>query len=200
MTRERTLNPSHHVMMIQFKRLIPLLGFLFNRVNGFVIVAPMTHAGSNESTGLMSPLARKNCADETAASDTATDANRKRRLYSFTEARRIARGHGFSTIQEFLDYDCPGAYQLPKNPDVVWAEDWKGWNNFLGIIWDFESGRRVAREQLPPSINSKESYTEAFQQKLFNEDDDASLLPFRPDLYYKQEWQGWDDFLGNLKK
>ena len=193
--------------MIHFRHIIlVLLIGLLTCVAGFIVI-PMKptcrHPPLTSSSSLDETPRKKSCADEkitaAATSDvTSVVANKtKRKLYSFTEARKIARGHGFSTIQEFLDYDCPGAYQLPKNPDQVWAAEWKGWNNFLGILWDFETARQVAREQLPSSIDSKEVYMEAFQQKLFSEDDDVSLLPYRPDLYYKKQWQGWDDFLGN---
>ena len=45
-----------------------------------------------------------------------------KRLYSFHEARKIARGHGFDSKDEFIEYECAGAYQLPKDADVVWKE------------------------------------------------------------------------------
>ena len=45
-----------------------------------------------------------------------------KRLYSFQEARKIARGHGFDSKDEFIEYECAGAYQLPKDADVVWKE------------------------------------------------------------------------------
>lgn len=48
--------------------------------------------------------------------------SKSRRLFSFDEARRIARGHGFDSKEEFVDYSCPGAYQIPKDADVVWKE------------------------------------------------------------------------------
>ena len=35
--------------------------------------------------------------------------------YSFREARRITKNHGFHTEQEFLNYDCPGAYGVQKD-------------------------------------------------------------------------------------
>jgi len=28
-----------------------------------------------------------------------------------------------------------------------------------------------------------------------NDDDSASRLPYRPDLKYKEEWKGWNDWL-----
>jgi hypothetical protein len=63
---------------------------------------------------------------------------KSKRLYSFEEARKIARGHGFSSRQEFIDYDCAGAYQLPKDADLVWKDDWRGWDDFLGVPLSFE--------------------------------------------------------------
>lgn len=47
---------------------------------------------------------------------------KSRRLFSFEEARKIARGHGFESKEEFVDYTCPGAYQIPKDADVVWKD------------------------------------------------------------------------------
>lgn len=63
--------------------------------------------------------------------------SKSRRLYTFDEARKIARGHGFDSKKEFLDYTCPGAYQIPKDADVVWKDDWRGWEDFLGLPLSF---------------------------------------------------------------
>jgi hypothetical protein len=116
----------------------------------------------------------------------------KAALYPFSEARKIARGHGFSSMQEFFEYDCPGAYQLPKNPNEVWSDDWKGWDDFLGTILDWEESRRVARTL---NVNSEEEYLKLFQEKKLRDDDIASRLPYRPDLKYSDQWVSWDDFL-----
>jgi hypothetical protein len=127
------------------------------------------------------------------SSGTAMSPKNNKRLYSFTEARRLARGHGFSNKQEFLDYDCAGAYQLPKNAEVIWQNDWKGWDDWLGIPWDFQKGREIARTL---QLNTEDEYLTIFREKqITSEDDPVSRLPFRPDLYYKQEWQGWNDWL-----
>ena len=76
-----------------------------------------------------------------AQKDTANSNNKtktgKKKIYTFREARRMARGHGFSSQEEFVEYDCAGAYQLPKNPNEVWPEEWKGWDDWLGLIWVF---------------------------------------------------------------
>ena len=117
----------------------------------------------------------------------------KKKLYSFKEARRIARGHGFSSKEEFIEYSCPGAYQLPKNPHEVWKAEFTTWEDWLGICYTFEEGKEIAQKL---GISSKEGYLELFEKKLIDDDDDAIRLPYRPDLMYKAEWQGWSDWLG----
>ena len=129
-----------------------------------------------------------------------TTNSKKRALYSFEEARKIARGHGFASRQEFLEYDCPGAYQVPKNADEVWAEDWISWEDFLGVPLAFEEAREVARKQVGPAsvrkISTEDEYKRLFESKTVNDSDIVSRLPYRPDLKYKTKgWISWDDFL-----
>jgi len=120
----------------------------------------------------------------------------------------MARSYGFSNPQEFLEYDCPGAYQLPKNPQEVWADEWNGWDDFLGIPWEWSMARQMIREHLSV-IRNQDEYSALFLRnnkdvQADTTDEDAALnaiisrLPFRPDLFYKDEWQGWEDFLGIL--
>lgn len=119
----------------------------------------------------------------------------RRRLYPFEEARKIARGHGFETQKEFLEYECAGAYQLPKNPDQVWSQEWKGWDDFLGTPLPFDEARQVSRLL---RLSSKKEYLKLIESKTINDDELASRLPYRPDLRYKQEWCGWEDWLRNV--
>jgi len=99
----------------------------------------------------------------------------RRKLYSYEEARRIARGHGFQSREEFIDYECAGAYQLPKDADVVWAGDWTGWEDFLGVTLTFEAGREVARSL---EVATEEDYMRLMKSKTIPEEDIASRLPF----------------------
>ncbi|KAL7437085.1 hypothetical protein ACHAXH_008789 [Discostella pseudostelligera] len=123
--------------------------------------------------------------------------NKSKRLYSFQEARRIARGHGFDSYEEFMEYTCPGAYQIPKDANIVWKEEWRGWDDFLGLPLSFPEARSIARSL--NGITTEESYLELMKNKSssISDDDTASRLPYRPDLKYKTEWMGWDDFLNS---
>ncbi|EJK76811.1 hypothetical protein THAOC_01406, partial [Thalassiosira oceanica] len=85
-----------------------------------------------------------------------------------------------------------GAYQLPKDADVVWKDDWTSWEDFLGVTLTFEAGREVARTM---EVATEDDYMRLMKSKTIPEEDVASRLPFRPDLMYKDNWNGWDDFL-----
>eukprot|EP00978_Attheya_sp_CCMP212_P039579 scaffold207243_cov46-Attheya_sp.AAC.1 len=118
----------------------------------------------------------------------------KKRLYPFRDARKIARNYGF-TKEDFMEYECAGAYQLPKNPDHVWSDEWNGWDDFLGTPLTFEQGRQVARTL--ENASTQEEYMELIQIKAFDDDDIKSRLPYRPDLKYKNDgWIDWNDWLG----
>lgn len=132
----------------------------------------------------------------TKAAVTTTNGRKKssRRLFSFNEARKIARGHGFDSHEEFNDYSCPGAYQIPKDANIVWATEWKGWEDFLGVPLSFHEGRNIARA-LEGIDTTEASYIALIMSKSIPDDDIASRLPLRPDLKYKSEWLGWNDYL-----
>ena len=144
---------------------------------------------------IISPLPSQQLSALKMAQDncSSTTKSKSRRLYSYEEARRIARGHGFDSKEEFLDYVCPGAYQIPKDADIVWAESWTGWDDFLGITLSFSEGREVARGL--KGIETEESYLKLMKSKTIPDGCISSRLPYRPDLKYKDLWQGWDDFL-----
>ncbi|KAL3766050.1 hypothetical protein ACHAWU_002765 [Discostella pseudostelligera] len=133
----------------------------------------------------------------TPATTNTKTTRKSKRLYSFQEARRIARGHGFDSYEEFVEYTCPGAYQIPKDANIVWKEEWRGWDDFLGLPLSFPEARIIARSL--SGISSEESYLELMKNKSssISDDDIASRLPYRPDLKYKTEWMSWDDFLNS---
>mmetsp|Transcript_22650 Transcript_22650/g.29339 ORF Transcript_22650/g.29339 Transcript_22650/m.29339 type:complete len:213 (+) Transcript_22650:45-683(+) len=53
--------------------------------------------------------------------------------WSFEEARQYARSFGFGSKEEYLEYRCPGAYALPRDPIKEFTNEWTSWSDFLGI-------------------------------------------------------------------
>lgn len=113
--------------------------------------------------------------------------------YSFREARRITRKHGFHTEQEFLDYDCPGAYGVQKDVANMYSDEWRGWDDFLGVPPSFQEGKAYLKGQGLSSIDAYMTFLKANGE---NEDSISSRFHCKPDKFYKEGWQGWNDWLG----
>ena len=130
----------------------------------------------------------------------------------FEEARAMARAMGMASREEWEEYSCPGAYRLPNDPQVVWAADWKGWDDWLGVMLPFGEARAVVRSL---GLASEEEYAkfvtegadlERAEPGSWKGDHalrvrridsvDTGRLPARPDALYREEWVGWSDWLG----
>ena len=80
---------------------------------------------------------------------------------------------------------------MPSRPDKVYAEDWVGWDEFLGVLLPFEEARRAVHML---NIQSQEEWWELVSTRPTFV---ASLrVPARPHLFFKERWQGYDDWLG----
>lgn len=138
---------------------------------------------------------------------------------SFSEAREMARAMGFASKDEWDEYDCPGAYRLPKDPDAVWASEWQGWDDWLGVMLPLDAARNLLRSI---GVSSEEAYRDLKASGEGMERVDAGAwkgshalrlreralppegalhvdvgrLPAQPDLFYRGAWKGWHDFLG----
>ena len=166
-------------------------------------IIPMSFAVAVRNTRLWSTSTCKDSSD-TPPPPQSSQSSRKR-MYTFSQARNMVRSHGFSSKQEFLDYDCPGAYQVPKNVDELYQDEWQGWDDFLGIPLEYSQGKVLVQTELQPhfTIQSAEDY-----QSLFLTDDQRrrrrhvltatqQRLPLRPDLYYQHTgWESWEEWLG----
>ena len=131
----------------------------------------------------------------------------------------MARAMGMSSRAEWDEYDCPGAYRLPKDPDCVWVAEWQGWEDWLGVTLPFGEARAVVRQL---GLSSEREYAELLAAGAVLErtdpaawkgghalqvrqaagggvevEVDTGRLPARPELKYP-EWKGWGDWLGQL--
>ena len=48
-------------------------------------------------------------------------------VWTFEEAREYARSFGFGTKDEYIEYRCPGAYALPRDPVAAFGDRWTSW-------------------------------------------------------------------------
>lgn len=120
-----------------------------------------------------------------------------RQALPFNEARRCVQAIGFDSREDWDEWvadgkSCPwlGPY-MPNHPEEMYAEEWQGWDDFLGLILDFEEARKVVAEL---GLQTQEDWYQ------FVEEDAVRLrelrLPARPAFYYSRQWQGYDHWLG----
>ena len=72
-------------------------------------------------------------------------------VWTFEEAREYARSFGFGSQAEYVEYRCPGAYALPRNPVEAFGERWTSWEDYLGLrtgVGDAEVVTRPGFEQV----------------------------------------------------
>ena len=51
----------------------------------------------------------------------------KKTVWTFEEAREYARSFGFGSQAEYVEYRCPGAYSLPRDPVAAFGDRWTSW-------------------------------------------------------------------------
>ena len=118
----------------------------------------------------------------------------------FEKARMWSIKSGISSAREWRNYSNQG--KLPKNiparPELVYSEHWISWMDWFGK--ECLPGKRrpwISYEQakkwaLDSNINTEREWRKAIKEKGF-----PSLIPHKPDLVYRNEWNGWSNFLKN---
>lgn len=87
---------------------------------------------------------------------------------------------------------------IPANPRSVYGDQWVSDTDFLGTekkFLTFEQARKFARRlAAEQQINSSRKWY------AWRKETKPSFVPHQPDVFYKDEWQGWADFLGTNNK
>ena len=125
----------------------------------------------------------------------------------FEEARRFARTLGLKTAKQWVAYvragmldlpDAPG--EIPSRPDGVYGKEWISWSDFLGskfqrnVQWrEFSEAREFARSLELKNSAEWSRFCKGERGDLPPLPNDIPAAPGKP---YKDQWQGWGDWLG----
>jgi len=132
------------------------------------------------------------------------------RMLTFEEARRVVRAEYLASKNDYTRWwiaNLPA--RLPRNPQIRYKGEWKGWNDFLGnnndlfpikhkSYRDFFSARDFARSL---KFRTKEEWMEAYEKGMIPDD-----IPKHPSKVYGLtfsgkpkrggHWVSWKDWLG----
>ena len=116
----------------------------------------------------------------------------------YQEAKKIVRGWNLQTQAEWnlhcITSDIPD--NIPKNPNTIYKEDWVGWKDWLK-----ETAAKKSLNYLPFAkariISRKLGLSSVVQWNSFAKTSKRpDNIPKYPDKIYKEDWEGWKDWLG----
>ena len=120
---------------------------------------------------------------------------------SFHQAKEFIKTQGITSSTEFNKWRESGKkpYNFPSNPRTTYSQNWEGWEDFLGTTNTPRT--RTKKEWMPfheakafiqnQGIISVTKFQEWSKSKLRPHN-----FPSKPHVIYKEEWNGWNDFLG----
>ncbi|QQS51406.1 MAG: hypothetical protein IPM71_01410 [Bacteroidota bacterium] len=122
--------------------------------------------------------------------------------WSYKLAAIWAKDHlvpqGINSSRKFDAYKRAGKY-LPKNfprkPDEFFKKTgvWKGWNDFFGKTGQYSNNYYLSYQKASEFCKLSGIRNSIDYRTWKNR---PEKLPARPDQYYRTEWIGWQEFLG----
>ena len=81
-------------------------------------------------------------------------------------------------------------WYVPSYPDKMYAPEWVSWEEWLGLMRPYEETRQLAISILGcKSLDDYILFVRSNPKRA-----EGLRIPDRPDLYYKEEWKGEEDF------
>lgn len=121
-----------------------------------------------------------------------------RKLFPYEYARRQAMSLGLRSKEEWDDYLADGKVYhgpyLPSRPEEMYAEDWVSWEEFLGIMRDYNETTSIVQNVLHISdINAYDDFIRADPKRA-----EGLRIPLKPHIVYKDKgWVSFEDFFGS---
>ena len=122
-----------------------------------------------------------------------------KRFCSFQEARNYVRTLKLKNTKEWKEYCKSGRKpnNIPSSPENTYDDLWEGWIDFLGSKYLKPRNNKenilkfkIAKIKIKKiGVNTSREYRKIAYKKIKN-------LPSNPNIFYKDQWKGWADFLG----
>lgn len=126
--------------------------------------------------------------------------NRQKKIpfVPYLEAKRIVQEAGIKMYKEYLKYRdfYRNDIKLPSQPSSVYGNEWVDWDDFLNKTKKTPFVPYLEAKQIIKEVGIKtQTEYEKYRKKL----EGSIKLPSNPNTTYKNEWIGWDSFLGKTK-
>ena len=121
---------------------------------------------------------------------------RYRNLFPYESARKSVIELGLRSKFEWDEYiengkEFHGPY-LPNHPDEMYRDDWESWDEWLGIMRDYDDCRRMVRFLQLEGFQDYKEFVRTNRNRA-----EGLRIPAQPDLYYKDKgWVSFEHFFG----
>lgn len=147
--------------------------------------------------------------------------NNQDKYRTYQEAKAFVQGLGIKSVKKWQNYCKSGdkPKDIPSSVNTVYNDEWEGWKVFLGTSisikedispiktdpwekWDqFLADRNILKsyQESKDFVKSLGIKTEEGWKEYCESDKKPDEIPTYPNKIYKNEWKGWDEFLGTGK-
>ncbi len=113
---------------------------------------------------------------------------------SYKKAQNHVQSLGIRTQKQYNEWSKSGdrPQDIPSNPNRVYKKEWEGWTVFLlGVKKrQWRPYREVQSLVQAHGIKNEDSY------RKWRRSSGLEDIPSRPQVSYREEWEGWEVFLG----
>jgi hypothetical protein len=119
---------------------------------------------------------------------------RYRRLNPYDKVRARVISFGHRSKDDWDDAVSSGqlGQYVPNHPDEMYAPEWVSWDEFLGLMRDYNETRNLATNIL--GLKCLDDYLVFVKSN--SKRAEGLRIPVRPDLYYEDEWKDEQSFFG----
>jgi len=121
-----------------------------------------------------------------------TGTGRTKKFYPYQKAMQVVRARGIKNIDDYRIRQKEDTL-LPSWPEAAYRDDWINLPHFFGTASDHEykTKREASRAAILLGIEDEKHYIWMYSKD--------PRLPFAPYEVFRDEWNGWDDFLARKK-
>ena len=116
-----------------------------------------------------------------------------KKFLPFKDAKKIVSSYNLETRIEWSKFFKKNKLEkIPHNPNIIYKDDWKGWDDWLGVVeqkyLSFVDAKKVVAKLNLIFYKEWNSYCKLGIK--------PRNIPNKPNIIYKNEWIDWDDWLG----
>ena len=125
-------------------------------------------------------------------------ASRNRNRMSFEEAKTFIQNQAFKTVREFQKWSKSDQRpeNFPSTPNRTYKDQWTGWGDFLGTKNTSRKRKQMSFESAKTFIQKKAFKTVQEFHKWSQSGQRPKNFPSSPNIFYKDQWTSWGEFLG----